>query len=306
MISNNHKTTNNYMVEYELIDGYAVIDNNFSIVTANESMYKFLGNSTHYSIIDSIHQVDLDDFIDVANSLRQNIKKTMCIRMKRIDNSYRWVLMDIEKKCIPHTDNSEYLELHISDVLAIREANKRLNNALSFYEQKNHNFTATEYTKDTDVLVKYCTDSIDDDIDCQFSIIYLEIDNIELFKKKHTKSEIDKLSDIVEEMILKIIKSRGILCVIDEFKYAMVVRDINVETSLRAFIEHLRTAIAWNFRFIDNGYNISFSIGIGRYPDNGTDFNIIAKKVRKAVSIAREKGGNRYIIYKEAHHGEIE
>ena len=52
MISNNHKTTNNYMVEYELIDGYAVIDNNFSIVTANESMYKFLGNSTHYSIID--------------------------------------------------------------------------------------------------------------------------------------------------------------------------------------------------------------------------------------------------------------
>ena len=100
MISNNHKTTNNYMVEYELIDGYAVIDNNFSIVTANESMYKFLGNSTHYSIIDSIHQVDLDDFIDVANSLRQNIKKTMCIRMKRFDNSYRWVLMDIEKKCI--------------------------------------------------------------------------------------------------------------------------------------------------------------------------------------------------------------
>ena len=38
--------------------------------------------------MDAIHQVDIDDFIDVANSLRPDIKKSMCIRMRRIDNSY--------------------------------------------------------------------------------------------------------------------------------------------------------------------------------------------------------------------------
>lgn len=74
--------------------------------------------------MDSIHQVDLDDFVDVANSLRPGIKKSMCIRMRRIDNSYRWVIVDIEKRVIPNTDSSEYLELHISDVLVIRELNK--------------------------------------------------------------------------------------------------------------------------------------------------------------------------------------
>ena len=62
MISDNHNIYSNYIDEYELTDGYAVVDSNFSIVTANEPMYMFLGMSKHYSLIDSIHQVDLDDF----------------------------------------------------------------------------------------------------------------------------------------------------------------------------------------------------------------------------------------------------
>ena len=61
MISDNHNAYNNYnnyIDEYELTNGYAVVDRNFSIVTANEPMYLFLGMSKHYSIMDAIHQVD--------------------------------------------------------------------------------------------------------------------------------------------------------------------------------------------------------------------------------------------------------
>lgn len=45
MISDNHNaynSYNNYIDEYELTNGYAVVDRNFSIVTANEPMYLFL------------------------------------------------------------------------------------------------------------------------------------------------------------------------------------------------------------------------------------------------------------------------
>ena len=54
MISDNHNAYNNYnnyIDEYELTNGYAVVDRNFSIVTANEPMYLFLGMSKHYSIM---------------------------------------------------------------------------------------------------------------------------------------------------------------------------------------------------------------------------------------------------------------
>ena len=33
----------NYIDDYELVNGYAVIDSDFSIITANERMYKFVG-----------------------------------------------------------------------------------------------------------------------------------------------------------------------------------------------------------------------------------------------------------------------
>ena len=33
----------NYLDNYELVNGYALIDTDFSIITANEKMYKFLG-----------------------------------------------------------------------------------------------------------------------------------------------------------------------------------------------------------------------------------------------------------------------
>lgn len=271
MISDNHNAYNNYnnyIDEYELTNGYAVVDRNFSIVTANEPMYLFLGMSKHYSIMDAIHQVDLDDFVDVANSLRPGIKKSMCIRMRRIDNSYRWVIVDIEKKVIPNTDSSEYLELHISDV--------------------------------------FCLKNIEADNNCELSLIYLEVDNFEQFKATHTDDEFHRITYVIEDTILKAIDGRGLLGRLDDFKYIIAIKNINNEVKLRAFLEHIRTQISWHCKFIDSSYNIEFSIGIGRYPDNGKDLDLIKKKIQKAINMARSKGGNRYIIYKEFLHGEIE
>lgn len=54
----------------------------------------------------------------------------------KIDNSYRWVIVDIEKKVIPNTDSSEYLELHISDVLVIRELNKKLQQQIKAFKNE--------------------------------------------------------------------------------------------------------------------------------------------------------------------------
>ncbi len=302
---NNHVLGNNHIDEYELIDGYAVVDTNFTIVTANEPMYMFLGMSMHYSIMDTIHQVDLDDFVDVANSLRPGIKKSMCIRMRRIDNSYRWVLVDIEKKLLPGTDSSEYLELHISDVLVIRELNKKLQQHITGFNQTDENADSLVTLSEAD-MHDFFSRSIKEDNNCQLSFIYLEVDNIEQFKAQHTEEEINRISQVIEEVILKAIDKRGILVRVDAFKYTIAVKNINTEVKLRAFLEHIRTMISWNCKFIDPAYNISFSIGIGRYPENGTDIGLITLKIKRAIELARSKGGNRYIIYKEFLHGEIE
>ena len=61
--------------KYELIDGYAVVDNNFEIITANEALYKFIGVSIKYTIMNVIHQVDIDDFIDEVMLGMESISK---------------------------------------------------------------------------------------------------------------------------------------------------------------------------------------------------------------------------------------
>ena len=309
MISDNHNAYNNYnnyIDEYELTNGYAVVDRNFSIVTANEPMYLFLGMSKHYSIMDAIHQVDIDDFIDVANSLRPEIKKSMCIRMRRIDNSYRWVIVDIEKKVIPNTDSSEYLELHISDVLVIRELNKKLQQQIKAFKNETAENRNLLIMQPEPAIKEFCIKNIESDNNCQLSLIYLEVDNIEQFKATHTDDECHRITYVIEDTILKAIDDRGVLGRLNDFKYIIAIKNINKEVKLRAFLVHIRTQISWHCKFIDSSYNIEFSIGIGRYPDNGKDLDLIKKKIQKAINMARSKGGNRYIIYKEFLHGEIE
>lgn len=306
MISDNHTMDSNYIDEYELTNGYAVVDSNFSIVTANEPMYMFLGMSKHYSIIDSIHQVDLDDFIDVANSLRPDIKKCMCIRMRRIDNSYRWVLVDIEKKCIPDDKQSEYLELHISDVLAIRNLNRQLQLKINELNNTADEHTVKPFTLQEPDIKKYCIDNISNEPDCRLALIYFEVDNIDSFKQNHSEDDIHRICQVIEDVILKGVEGRGVVGFLDDFRYSIILKNINNEVKLRAFLEHIRTMIAWNCKFIDSSYNISFSIGIARYPENGKNLDIIKAKLHRAIDIARAKGGNRYIIYKEVLHGEIE
>lgn len=68
---------------------------------------------------------------------------------------------------------------------------------------------------------------------------------------------------------------------------------------------NIKWRIIWECKAFDVSFMPLFSIGIGRYPDNGTDFKVITDKLIKATDIAISKGGNRYIIYKEDIHGEL-
>ena len=85
---------NNLITEYQVIDGSAIVDREFNIIMADEQVFRFIGVglSMYTSIVDIIHPVDLDDFIDVSNSLHSSEYKKMVLRMRRCDNAYRWVL----------------------------------------------------------------------------------------------------------------------------------------------------------------------------------------------------------------------
>lgn len=424
----------NYIDQYELVNGYAVVDTDFSIITANERMYKFVGISSRFTIAEIIHQIDIEDFINVANSLRIGQSKSMVLRMKRIDNTYRWVLADIKRCILESQENNrsmEYLELWVSDVMSLKNRCNTLNDYLSAYRtvisMDDELFYIYEYDKDlftvynyldndaiivisatikevyerilamqfipevsiqdfnnllkdiqkgksiysydfdislnngceaskprlvssqlrgstiysqmtpvrsvgtlkltgiksafsrttydfeyhthilnTEALELYALNNIKYNKNCYLSFIKIVIDNLSEYEYMHNNGNTDELLNIVQDTLIKTIEYRGVIGKTDKKdEFIIVIKDIKDEPELRAFIEYMRSRVSWECRRCDSAFNINFSIGISRYPNNSTDLNIIKNKLKKATEIAIGKGGNRYIIYKEEIHGEL-
>lgn len=155
-------------------------------------------------------------------------------------------------------------------------------------------------------LEKYTLNNISYNKNYRFAFIKVHIDNIAEYKDTHGKKAYNTILDIIKETLLKVVEYRGVAGNPDnETEYVVIVKDLYNESELRAFIEYMRSRIIWECKAFDVSFMPLFSIGIGRYPDNGTDFKVITDKLIKATDIAISKGGNRYIIYKEDIHGEL-
>lgn len=423
-------------MNYELIDGKAIVDNNYAVVSANEEFYRFVGISRKYTLVDYIHQVDMEDFIEVTNSLRLDVKKSMVLRMKRVDNSYRWIIADITKKELLRRngdgsirDNYEYIEMELNDIQSLQNRNKYLeammNNYsnllslageiifnvdleseyISFYRFIDNELTLINKMTIDELYKEYDTNNVvysndklifealfSDIMNCRdrfsYSLRIKDIDNIEnknyhmveikgkaaefeegkvkridgtiknlesskgfsqdfivgrnenyvlskgevlkFFKENMEYNpnvelmfmifKIDKIDYIKEnygaEFTSKLIKSvfgaiksqvsyRGVVGMDAQGNFYIVAKGLNREVSARAFLEAVRSMINWNYKILNDTYDVTFSIGVSRYPFNGKIYEKNVLKAQKALEIADKKGGNCYVLYKETLHGDV-
>lgn len=424
----------NFFEEYELIDGWAIVDNSFEIISANETYYRFVGISRCYTLTDVIHQVDLDDFIEVANSLKTDMTKSVVIRMRRVDNSYRWVLMDVRRSELhSHVKNSpenkiyEYLELKMSDIKTMRSENARLKQRMKEYnhllalegelvfsvdchekrfvlyrfvdeelsviddrpvveveaEYRNNNLIPADDMPEFDALcddinsgaekfvhtlrinttsfqvigggcmefkgstyyidgkkssitgtikkldgdegfsrslaahgggyedltdssvLNYVKNNMRFNPSGEIMLMLLQIDDLDRIEEKYGKDTADRTFNYVFDMCREKVGYRGVVGTKDRDVIYMAIKGVNAEVNTRAFIESLRTMIKWKYRLLNNEFEITFSIGVSRYPFNGKDYDKMVIKAQNALELANIKGKNRFIIYKEMLHGEL-
>lgn len=423
----------NVKEKYHLTDGYAIIDNNFCVVSANENFYRFVGIARYYTLMDYIHQVDLNDFIEVSNSLRINTSKSMVIRMRRVDNSYRWILVDVRRCELEHynTDGTEreayeYLELKLNDIQAMQRQNMKLKQTINEYsrllalegeliftvdcvtqeivlyrfvdEEMSVLFVKTLSEFETDlrkngfvpdsdidvcerlyrdlrrgtskflhklhfsiegnketvehIEVKGVTNYVDDkpskilgtmrrldskegftknlidhgahhtvlskkevldyfhdniifNANGEMMLMLLEVDGLQQLTIQYGQEFTDSLINNIVSMAKEKVSYRGIVGIDKDNVFYLAVKGLNLEVNARAFIESLRSMITWQYKVMNEAYNITFSIGIARYPFNGRNYDRLVLKAQKALELAISKGRNRFILYKEILHGEI-
>lgn len=441
---------NNLIEKYELINGTAIVDNDLNIITANEELYRFMGDSLNYSILEVIHQVDLDDFIEVTNNIRNGNEKNMVVRMRRSDNSYRWMLVGIQRKewsetsadDVPnhntysfysntasfhgqtyrnnHTSSLEYLELHVSDIIALKKQNTSLqssvldfrhllamenelfftydfhtdlfrinhfidNNIINLFElpidrvsstfvetgyispqsaesfqhfcndirrgtvsfsyqmkadftmhksmyqdvefkgstiysqmqpykavgsirnihsaDDNYNIKTYEYNNDKmssyNEVRAYCEKNIMYDPNCKLTLILMEIDHMDRYRTEEGETFAKDLYHTTLQTTKKLVGYRGTVCEIQNNLISIAINDFNSEAYIRAFVQSLRSSIAWNYQKKDVKYNITFSIGIARYPQDGTNLSDVHRKLVRALEMAEDGGRNQFVLYRD-------
>lgn len=98
---------------------------------------------------------------------------------------------------------------------------------------------------------------------------------------------------------------RGIAARFGGDEFMLVLEDVGSESAIRSILESIRTQLSWAFNKKAIEQRISCTIGLAEYPRNGISFDTIFNKADRALYIGKQKGKNRYIIYKEHLHGEL-
>ena len=146
-----------------------------------------------------------------------------------------------------------------------------------------------------------------DKIQNQTPGLYLIIMDVDDFKKiNDTYGHMygDEVLSKVAEIISSVLKGRGMAGRFGGDEFMVVLEGIHSETDLRRIISTMNKHINWAFN-IEAGVTITTSIGISKFPENGTTYDELFLKADKCLYIAKAKGKNRYIIYNEEKHGSV-
>ncbi len=137
--------------------------------------------------------------------------------------------------------------------------------------------------------------------------LYLAILDVDDFKKindvfGHMCG--DEVLSKVAEIIRSVSKKYGVAGRFGGDEFMIVFENIENELELRRLLTTINTHTKWAFSDRED-LKITFSIGISKFPEDGSTYEELFFKADKCLYIAKAKGKNRYIIYREAMHGAI-
>ncbi len=282
-----------------IIHSNGIIDENYAIISADEELYCFLG-PTIKLITDAIHQIDMDDFLYVMERLNKFAVKSMVLRIRRFDNTFRWCLVTVEKSQV-HVGGREHINIEISDIINLNNHYLALTKAFDMKKQE-YKYASLMSQEE---LFEIAGREINDNTETQVHLLLFSIDKTEEMIQTYGKEFLDSMLDEISTALVEYVGERGFVAQFEGNRFLIMLKNVGNESNLRSFIESSRNKIRWMYVSRDSALNMQFTIAISECPRNGRTLDIIQKKLYKAFELAQNKGGHCYIIYKEELHGEL-
>ena len=159
----------------------------------------------------------------------------------------------------------------------------------------------------TDLLNKRAiTDYVRKLIDSQpghtVTIAIIDIDDFKTINDTYGHMFGDEVLCKVADILRDAVGSRGLCGRIGGDEFMIVFNGINDDTMLRGRLRSIRTQIKWEFANDFEKTNITTSIGAAIYPNNGTEYEDLFKKADYCLYVAKEKGRDRYVFFRDDLH----
>lgn len=153
--------------------------------------------------------------------------------------------------------------------------------------------------------LEYLRQALEDPNVHQVVVFMMDIDFFKTLNDTYGHAFGDEAILRMSQIVKSVIKERGIGARFGGDEFMVVLKDLGPESAIRAVAESIRTQISWAFPDKQLAERVTCTIGISESPRNGTDFDTIFNKADRALYIGKQKGKDRYIIYKEHLHGEL-
>lgn len=138
--------------------------------------------------------------------------------------------------------------------------------------------------------------------------LYLAIMDVDDFKKINDSFGHmfgDEVLAKIAEIIRSVVGVRGVAGRFGGDEFMTVFEGIDSEQTLRRILSTIERHAGWAYVDVE-GVTVTLSIGVSKFPEDGTSYEELFKRADKSVYIAKAKGKNRYIIYDEKKHGAVE
>lgn len=156
------------------------------------------------------------------------------------------------------------------------------------------------YNKKT--ITGYAKKRISEEKEKRIVIAILDVDHFKSVNDTFGHLYGDKVLARVGGRLKEIVGEDGVIGRIGGDEFMIVFNGLDDDQVLRGMLRAIRTQIKWEFAEDFENLSITCSIGASIFPVNGRDYEDLFKKADCCLYIAKEKGRDRYVFFRDEMH----
>jgi len=133
--------------------------------------------------------------------------------------------------------------------------------------------------------------------DQKIGVMLFDLDHLKKVNDSYGHNVGDLLLQAVAQRLLGLLRKSDTVARMGGDEFLLILPEMNQKDDAILTAERILDALGTPFHLEANQVNITTSIGIVFYPDDGDDVNDLVKKADIAMYKAKEKGGNVYHVY---------